>query len=462
MHPRTSTIHPVGAITALAFGVLSYSLTQTMLVPAIGVLQQALHTSAAGATWAVLSAPLLAGAILTPLVARLGDRYGRRRVLLIVLTLTLAAMLVALAAPGIGWLIAARAVQGISLAVLPLAFGAVPDILRPERVPLGLALLSGMIGGTAGVGLVCGGLIVDHASWRWLFVIGAGLAGTALVLSCLFVPEGNAHKAGRLDLIGALVLTAALSGMLLALTIGPSSGWSSVPTLALAGAGVVLLVVFVRVERVLRHPLLDMDLVLHRRVGIAHIAAFILGLMQFLYYVLVPKLTQLPLDAGGFGRSVTVAGLVMVPHTLVILPTGAVAARIVARIGPRIPLAIGLLVTAAGTALLALVHAQPWQLAVYAIPIGIGTGLVMTALPAQLHRVVESAEAATANGINTVMRTIGGAVGSQLGAALVAGGFRTGLPTAFWVATAIGITGAALVFTAHSATAPVERELARS
>ncbi|MEV6554883.1 MFS transporter [Nocardia sp. NPDC051756] len=462
MQTRTSTVHPIGAMTALGFGVLSYSLTQTMMVPAIGVLQRALHTSAAGATWAVLSAPLLAGAIVTPLAARLGDRYGRRRVLLIVLGLALAAMLVALVAPGIGWLIAARAVQGISLAVLPLAFGAVPDILRPERVPAGLALLSGMIGGTAGIGLIGGGLIVDHASWRWLFVVGTGLAGTALVAGYLFVPEGLAHKAGRLDPVGALLLTAALSGILLALTIGPGSGWSSAPTLALAGAGVVLLVVFVRVERVLRYPLLDMDLVLHRRVGIAHIAAFALGLMQFLYYVLVPKLTVLSVDAGGFGRSVTVAGLVMVPHTLVILPTGGVAARIIARVGPRIPLAGGLLVTAAGTTLLALYHAQPWQLAVCAIPIGLGTGLVMTALPAQLHRVVEPAQAATANGINTVMRTVGGAVGSQLGAALVAGGFRTGIPVAFWVATAIGIGGAALVFTVLSAATSVEHEMARN
>src|SRR6266568_3468017 len=110
-------------MTALAIGVLSYALMQTMLVPTIGVLQHALHTTATAATWAVLSAPLLTSAILTPLCARLGDRYGRRRTLLAVLALYLIATLVALSAPHVGVLIAARAGQGISMAVLPLAFG---------------------------------------------------------------------------------------------------------------------------------------------------------------------------------------------------------------------------------------------------------------------------------------------------------------------------------------------------
>ncbi|WP_157777217.1 MFS transporter [Nocardia terpenica] len=443
---HTGTVHRRGAMTALAVGVLAYGLMQTMLVPAIGVLQQALHTGASGVTWAVLSAPLLAGAILTPLAGRLGDRYGRRRVLLTVLAVHLAGTVLALVAPHIGVLIAARAVQGISLAILPLAFGSVAGVLPPDRVHAGLGFLSGLVSGSAGIALVCGGLIADHASWRWLFAVGAGLAAAALVLVYLFVPESSAQTAGRLDPLGAVLLAGGLSGVLLALTLGPTRGWTSLPVLGLAVAGVALLVVFVRVEARLRYPLIDMSLVLHRPAGAAHLAAGTLGIMQFVYYVLVPKLAEQPSAAGGFGASVTAAGLVMLPATLVILPAGSLAGRLVTRRGPHVPLAAGLVVTAIGAALLALAHASLWHLALCALPIGIGTGLTMSALPGQLHRVVAPTATATANGINTVARTTGGALGSQLAAALVATSLHSGFVNAFWVAAAIGIAGAASTF----------------
>ncbi|MFI1911903.1 MFS transporter [Nocardia sp. NPDC020380] len=447
MTARTSSINRVGAMTALALGVLSYGLMQTMLVPAIGALQHALHTGASGATWAVMSAPLLASAILTPLVGRLGDRFGRRRVLLPVLVIYLIATLAAAAAPGIGVLIAARAAQGISMAILPLAFGSVPDVLAPERVHAGLGMLSGLIGGAAGIALVCGGLLVDHTSWRWLFVVGAVLITAALVFTYLFVPESATRAPGRLDPAGIALLTGGLCGILLALTVAPTAGWLSLPVVALAAGGVALLIGFACVERRLRFPLIDMDLVLDRRAGIVHLTAFTLGAIQFAYYVLIPKLVELPVTAGGFGRSVTMAGLVMLPSTLVILPASAATGRLARRHGARLPLLAGLLATAAGAGLLATAHSTLWQLAVCALPIGIGTGLVMAALPAELHRVVDPARAATANGINTVSRTVGGAVGSQFGAALTLGSITTGLPITFWVAAAAGIAGAAATLT---------------
>ena len=439
-------VRAVRAMTALALGVLSYGLMQTMLVPAIGVIQHSLHTSSTAATWAVMSAPLLASAILTPVASRLGDRFGRRRMLLWVLGIYLIATLVAVAAPNIGLLIAARAGQGISLAVLPLAFGSVPSIMPPERVHAGLGFLSGLVGGAAGIALVCGGLIVDHASWRWLFVVGGLLVTSALVFTYRYVPADTVRHTGGIDPLGIVLLAGGLAGILLALTVGPTGGWLSPPVVILFIGGIALLGLFVRAERRLRNPLIDMDLVLHRPVGIVHVAAFALGTVQFMYYVLVPKLTESPFATGGFADSVTMAGLVMLPSTLVVLPAGAVAGRLITRRGPRAPLSVGLLLTAAGAALLALAHTQLWHLAICALPIGLGTGLVMAALPAQIHRAVDPSHSATANGINTIARTIGGAVGSQLGAAVVANSLHAGFPLAFWIATLIGMTGAAVTF----------------
>ncbi|MEU6559972.1 MFS transporter [Nocardia nova] len=439
-------IHSRAAMVALALGVLSYGLMQTMLVPAIGIIQHGLHASSTAATWAVMSAPLLSSAILTPVASRLGDRFGRRRVLLWVLVAYLAATVLAMAAPDIGVLIAARAGQGISLAILPLAFGTVPSVLPPERVHGGLGLLSGLVGGAAGIALVCGGLIVDHGSWRWLFVVGAGLVASALLLTYRFIPDDAGQPTGGSDPIGTVLLAAGLAGILLALTVGPSSGWFSAAVWLLFLGGLGALAAFAAVERRSRNPLIDMELVLHRPVGIVHLAAFVLGAVQFMYYVLVPRLTESPHTAGGFGDSVTIAGLVMLPSTLLVLPASAVTGRLIARRGPRAPLTAGLLLTALGAALLAAAHGHPWQLALCALPIGIGTGLVMAALPAQIHRTVHPSRAATANGINTIARTIGGAVGSQIGAAMVLHSLGTGFPAAFWVATVIGIAGAATVF----------------
>ncbi|RDI61676.1 MFS transporter [Nocardia pseudobrasiliensis] len=446
MHSDISSTRRIGAMVALSFGVLSYGLMQTMLVPALGVLQRALHASTSAATWAVLSAPLLASAVLTPVIGRLGDRYGRRRTLLTVLAVYLIATVIAAAAPNIGVLIAARAAQGISLAILPLAFGSVPRVLPPERVHGGLGLLAGLVSGAAGIALVCGGLIVDHASWRWLFVSGAGLIAVTAALTYAFVPEGRTTRTGGLDPAGTVLLAGGLSGILLALTFGPTAGWLAARTLGTAVLGAASLAGFLALERRLHAPLIDPDLVLHRRVGVAHLAIFALGVVQFLYYVLVPKLVELPRPAGGFAGSVTTAGLVMLPSTLIILPAGALAGHLIRRHGPRLPMAAGLLAAAAGAALLALAHGDLARLAICALPIGLGTALVMAAAPAHLHQVVDQAHGATANGINTVARTVGGALGSQLAAALTATSLTVGVPRAFWLAAVVAIVGAAIVF----------------
>ena len=150
---------------------VSNALMQTLVVPAIGVLARDLDASPTAATW-VLTAFLLASAILAPPLSSLGDRYGKRRPLLVALWVYLVGTVGAMAAPNLGALVGFRAVQGISLAVLPLGFGILREAVPADRVALGLGVTSGVLGAGAGIGLVVGGLIVDHGSWRWLFALG--------------------------------------------------------------------------------------------------------------------------------------------------------------------------------------------------------------------------------------------------------------------------------------------------
>ncbi|MEU6477517.1 MFS transporter [Streptomyces sp. NPDC047017] len=464
------------ALIALILAVLSYSLVQTMLVPTLGILQAELHTSAAGASWAVLSSTLLASAVLTPLISRLGDSHGKRRVLLITLALHLLGNLGACAAWNVGSLIAFRALQGVSLALLPLSLGLIREALPPHRVAFGLGLTSGLVGGAAGAGLLVGGLIVDHASWRWLFVAGSALVLLALAAVARYVPESRSTAPAPLDPAGAALLGLALVCLLLGLTQGPAWGWTSGRVGALAGGFVLCSAAFLWWEHRVPHPLIDPALLLGRPMAGAHVGAFLLGATQFVFYVLVPKLAELPaglparaarLVDYGFGASVTVAGLILIPGTLLGLPASSAVGRVEGRLGPRAPLALGLAVSAAGGAVTALFHAREWQAVLGYAVIGTGFGFAMAALPKLIHDVAPPHAIATANGINTVARTVGGAVGSQLAAAVLASRTITGtaLPAgsgftlAFWIATGIAAAGA--VYALTGGRAPGERKSSR-
>jgi MFS family permease len=432
-------------IAALAVAAVSNALMQTLVVPAIGVLAEDLDASPVAATW-VLTAFLLASAILAPLLSSLGDRYGKRRLLLVVLWAYLVGTLGAMAAWNLGALVGFRAVQGVSLAVLPLGFGILREALPADRAALGVGVVSGVLGAGAGVGLVAGGLVVDHGSWRWLFALGAATAVVALWGVARWVPESTVRSVRRLDVAGVGVLALALTALLLALTLGPDRGWTAPATLGLLGAALAALVVLAVVERRAADPLLAWGTFLRRPVLLTHLAAFIWGFMSFIFYVLLPLLVQLPTGAG-FGASVTMTGVVLLPGALVLLPAGAAAARVGGRFGPRAPLVLGLGVAAVGAGLLAVSHARVWQVVVFYLVVGLGSGLALAALPRLLGGLVPATQTATVNGINTVARTVGGALGAQVAIAVVAAGAGGGVPAssafsaAFWLAAAVAAAG---------------------
>ncbi|OKI00630.1 MFS transporter [Streptomyces sp. CB02923] len=455
--PTGKSPNGTATLVTLIVAVLSYALMQTMLVPSIGVLQRELNTTPVGASWAVLSSTLLASAVLTPLISRLGDSHGKRRVLTAVLLVYLVGTIGCAASWNIGALIGFRAVQGVALSILPLSFGLLREALPPRRMAFGLGLTSGLVAGAAGVGLLAGGLIVDHTSWRWLFVAGGVLIVATLLLTLRTVPESPDTSRAPLDLPGAGLLGLSLVTALLGLTEGPGRGWGSAAVLGLFAACVVLFVLFVLHERSCAHPLVDIGLLARRPILMTHLGAFMLGANQFVFYVLVPKLAELPnglppdaarLVTYGFGASVTGAGLMMLPGTLLGLPASAIAGRVGRRCGARTPLVLGLVVSAAGSALMAFLHAAVWQVVVFYAVVAVGAGFAMAALPKLVHNITAPAQNATANGINTVARTVGGAVGSQLGTAVLTTWAidGTSLPSAngFTIAFAAGAVVAAL------------------
>jgi predicted MFS family arabinose efflux permease len=408
-------------LIALSLAVAAYGLMQTMLVPTIGALQGQMHIGPAAASWAVLSAPLLASAVLTPLIGRAGDAFGKRRLLLGTLLIYLGGILGAMLAPDAGALIAFRAVQGISMAVLPLSFGIAREALPGHRVTFGLAWLAGLTGGTAGLGLVCGGLVVDHASWRWLFVIGAAITVLALILVYFTVPESRHVSARSLDVRGGAVLAACLVALLLALTEGPKWGWSAAGVLGLFAAAAVLAVVLVGVERRHADPLLDIRQLSGGPIMSIHITAFLLGVNQFALYVVVPRLAEY-----GLGTSVTGAGLIMLPGAVL----GLLASASVARL-ERMALPLGMALSGVGAGLLALWHANAGAVVPFYGLASVGWGFAVGALPKLVSNVVAITDIGAVTAVNTVARTVGGALGSQLAVAF--SGTR-----ALWIAAGFG------------------------
>ncbi|GAA2581540.1 MFS transporter [Dactylosporangium fulvum] len=440
-----------GALVALVVAVFGYALMQTVVVPALKLLEVRLHATPTTSAW-ILTAFLLSSAVLTPLLGRLGDQFGRRKVTLAVLVVYAIGMAGAAAAQNIGQLIAARVVQGAALALVPLSMAILREALPVKRLPFAMGLVSGAVGAGGGAGLIVGGLLADHLSWRYLFVLGTAIALVSLLLAALWVPTSTYTASGGTDVPGAVLLAGGLVAVLLALAKGPSWGWSSGRVLGLFALGLVLFAVLIVVERTRSDALLDVGELSNRPMLMTHTAAFLFGAGSYFFYLALPLYAQLPKAAGvGFGSTITVAGLLMLPGMLAVVPASIAVGRIARVLGPRWPLAGGWVLFAVGSVLLVLAHDQMWQHAVFYTIIGSGTGLVIGSLPKLIADIVPLARTGTANGINNIARTVGSAVGTALAAAIIASAGAGPLPDStftslFWLAAAAAALGIAVGF----------------
>ncbi|AXG82965.1 MFS transporter [Streptomyces paludis] len=439
---------------ALLIAVLSFSLMQTMVVPALPDLRREFGVSTTTVSW-VLSAFLLTASVATALLGRLGDMFGKRRVLIASLTVFAAGTLLAALSDTIGLLIAARAVQGVGSAAFPLAFGIVRDQFPRERVPVAIGLISSTFGIGFGVGLVLPGPIVDALGWHWIFWLGLAVIVPGIVAVVAFVEEPPVRSPGRIDWAGVVLLSAGIVALLLALGQGKSWGWGSARVVGLFVAAVVFLAVLVLVERRLSAPLIDIELLRRPAVAASHVTALIIGFGMYGAFTLVPLLAQTPPEAGyGFGASVTGAGLFMVPMAATMLVASPLAGRIGAAVGFKLPLVLACLIGVAGFSVYAGAHDTAWALYAGSGILGIGVGFAFAALANLVVAAVAPRQTGEATGINTIMRTIGGSLGAQVSASLVAS--RTladGVPAESGYTTAFVMSAIALGVAALAALA---------
>jgi MFS family permease len=416
--PRTAGGEQV-VLAVLAVTALAYSLMQSLVIPALPAIQRALHATPDLTSWTVTGF-LLSSSVATPIAGRLGDMFGKRRVLVAVLLIVIAGTLLCVI-PSIEALIAGRVVQGASGGVLPLAYAIARDELTPGRVNRGIALLAAMLGVGGGLGVIGAGLLLEHLSYTWLFWLQVPAFAAVTWAVHRRVPDSAVTSPGRVDWTGAALVSGGLVALLLVVTQARRWGLDSTKTLGLLAVAAVLLGLWARSALRRAQPLLDLRLMRRRPVWTTNLAAFMVGVAQFSGFILVPQFVQEPAATGyGFGASPVESGLFLLPMTLGVLVFGLAAGPLERRYGARALLAGGNVVTAASFLLLTLLRDEPLEVYTASLLLGIGTGVAMPALATLIVSNVHQRETGVAAGVNNVSRTLGGAFGAQLAAALLA------------------------------------------
>jgi EmrB/QacA subfamily drug resistance transporter len=421
-------VHPRLTLAVLSLAGVAYAVLSSAVVPALPTIQHNLHASETGITW-LLTGYLLSASVGTAILGRLGDMYGKQHVLVWTLVVLAGGTLLAALAHSLPLLIAARVVQGVAGGIFPLAFGIVRDEFPRERVAGSIGLLSAILGIGAGVGIVAGGVIVEHLSWQWLFWMPLVAIVVAAFCTSRFVPESPVRVPGKINWFAAALMSSGISAVLIAISETTVWGWGSAKTLGLLVAGLLLCAAWVLVDARSREPLIDMGMMRIRGVWTTNLTAFLLGAGMYSSFIVLPQFAQLPKSTGfGFGASVVVSGLYLLPSTLGMVVVGFAAGAIAARFGSKLAAVVGSAITAAAFGLIAAAHAHPYEMLLSAALLGIGIGLAFAALGNLVVQAVPAHQTGAAGGMNTVMRTMGGAIGGQIAATFIADHTANGLP----------------------------------
>ena len=409
-------------VPALAATVTVTAVLQTLVVPVLGTLAQQLHSSPSSVGW-VVTANLLAAAVLTPLLGRLGDLHGRKRVILAILLLVCAGSLLAATTSSLALLIAGRVLQGACFGLFPLSIGVVRDELPAQRVTGAMAIISGTLGVGGGVGLVLTGLLTNGgADYHRIFWLALGVGVAAFVLTLAVVPDRRPSTTGEVDWPGAALLGLALVLLLLPLSQGHAWGWASARTIGLLVASAIVFAAWLRVERRVPSPLVAPAMMSNRPLVVTNAAGLFVGIGMFVSFLGVSGFVQTPTTAGyGFTASVLAASsLYLLPGALLGILVAPAGGRLVMRFGAPVTLALAGAVGAAGFALMAALHTASWQIVVGSVLVNSAVSLAFAAMPALIVAEVAPSQTGVANSVNSIARSVGSSLASALVVTLLA------------------------------------------
>ncbi|NVM99046.1 MFS transporter [Arthrobacter sp. SDTb3-6] len=420
---------PLIAVLAVTGACASFMFT--LVVPIQAQLPELLNAPRGATAW-VVTITLLTSAVVTPIAGRLGDLYGKRKIILVLLVALVIGNILAAVSTGLSMLLVGRALQGLMSGVIPLGIAVLRDHLPAKRVGGAVALISGSFGFGAALGLPISAFIAETLDWHALFWTGAAMGVVLLFLVALIVPKDAEFAVGSFDYVGAAGLSAGLSGILVAVAQGNAWGWASPATLATGAGGIVLLLAWGAFELRLKDPVVDLRVAARPAVLMTNLASVALGFAFFSSQVLFPQLLQLPTGTGvGLGQTLISIGLILAPAGVVQVAMAPVAARLNRTVGGRATMVVSVIVIGFAYALALLASSEIWQILVANALVGAGIGIGYASMPLLIMGAVEPTETGAANGLNSLMRSLGtSSAAAVMGAVLAASSVGHQAPTA--------------------------------
>ncbi len=401
-------------IATLAGTGLVAAFMQTLVTPVIPELPTLLSASQADASW-VLTATLLAAAISTPISGRLGDMYGKRRIMLALLAIMITGSIISALSYTLIPMVVGRSMQGIGLGVIALGISILRDVVHPKNLGGAIALVSATLGIGGALGLPLAAVIAQNLDWHWLFWLATVLGVLAIVAVATVIPVSTLRSGGRFDFVGAIGLAVGLVGILLAISKGNEWGWASPVTLGLLVGGIVVLGVWGRFELRTRDPLIDLRVAARRPVLLTNLTSITVGFAFFVVTAALPTILESPTSSEiGLGLPLIIASFCLMPLGLIMFFLSPVAARLSAARGPRTSLILGGVIIAIGFSIAIFLLDEIWHVVLVSAITGLGVGFAYAAMPTLIMRAVPPSETAAANGLNSVMRTLGSTISATV------------------------------------------------
>jgi len=412
----------VTAVVCVALGAVTAAMASlNVALPDLARSTQATQTQL---EWVIDAYSLVFAALLLPAGA-LGDRYGRRRALLAGLSIFGAGSAVAMTASSATELIALRGILGLGAAlVMPATLSTITGTFPPAARTRAVSVWAAVAGGSALLGLLCTGALLEVFSWRSAFAVNVTLSVIALAGTLLFVPESSHPDAPPLDIVGAVLAMASLTALVFSIIQAPEAGWAAARTLGGIAAGLALLALFAVWELRREHPMLDLRYFRNHRLSAGSLSIFIQFFAFFGFIFVALQYLQ-----GARGDSPLEAALSMLPMAAVMMPTARITPRLVARLGARNVCVAGLCLLATGLAVVSRVDTSSpyWLLLAGLIPLGIGMGAAMTPATAAITEGLPAAQQGVGSALNDLSREVGGALGIAVIGSIVTAVYRANL-----------------------------------
>lgn len=395
------------------------SLQQTLVVPLLPDLRHILDVSADNAFWLV-TITLLTAAVATPIVSRLADMVGKKRMMMVAMSVMVSGSLLAAIGGTFVTVLIGRGMQGFASSLIAVGIGVLRDELPREKVPAATALMSATLGMGSAMGLPLAGVIYPHLGWHAIFWISAAAGALLLAAVALVVPESEVRSPGRFDILGAVILSIALTGLLLGISKGGAWGWGSVRTVGCFVLAAVVLAIWIPYQLRATNPMVNLRTSARRPVLLTNIASMIVGFAMFANMLATTQQLQMPENTGyGFGLSVLTAGLCMVPAGMSMVVFSPLSAKITTRFGARTTLITGALILAAAYVIRFSFNGSVGVIILGAMVVNIGTAITYSAMPILIMQSVPVTETAASNGLNSLVRSIGTSTSSAVVTALL-------------------------------------------